>query len=101
MACTGASSSVISSMSLPALDLLQGRPLRLEGAALLDPQTVNLAVELLAERLEQLRLHEPRLEEVQDGVLERVGSDVQAVVAGSAVARGRAAEEVGTDLHVA
>src|SRR5262249_13543475 len=47
-----------------------GTLLSVEGRVLLAAQPVHLAVVLLAERLEQVGIHQARLEAGQDGVLE-------------------------------
>jgi len=54
-------------------------------------ETVELAVVLGGELLDELRLHEMRLESREDARLEHVASDGQSVAAGAAVARVRAA----------
>ncbi|MEZ5670117.1 MAG: hypothetical protein R3F55_22340 [Alphaproteobacteria bacterium] len=64
-------------------------------------QPVELGVELADEHLEQLGVHQPGLEPVEDGRLQRVAADVEAVGAGALVAGAGAAEQALADLDVA
>src|SRR5258707_10796335 len=57
-------------------------------------------MKLLAERLEQVGAHQAITQAVEDHGLERVKADIQPVGAGSAIARGGAAEKIGADLHI-
>nr|WP_249138247.1 hypothetical protein [Caulobacter sp. S6] len=64
-------------------------------------QAVALAGELLAEFLEQGRVHQVVAQGVQNARLELVAADIDPVVAGTLVARGRAAELILGDHAVA
>lgn len=56
---------------------------------------VHLAGELVAEFLEQRRIHQVMAQRVQDPCFEPVAADVLAVVARALVAGGRAADQIG------
>ena len=66
-----------------------------------DPQAIDLGRKLRAELPEKRRVHQVRPEPAQHRRLERVAPDVEPVVAGALVPRGRAAEQVLGDQGVA
>ena len=85
----------------PAVDPRQLVPPCLDRCCLIHPQPIDLAMELLAEGLEQIRRHEAVLQPVQDRRLQGVDADIEAVVTGPLVPGRGTAEQVLADLHVA
>jgi hypothetical protein len=58
-------------------------------------------VKLLAKRLEQFRGHQALAQAAENHLLQGIEANVEAVIAGAAVPRGGAAEQVGADLEEA
>ena len=79
----------------------QFRPPRVLRRPFFDAQLIDLSRELGAELLEQRRIHQVRPKPAQHRRLERIPPDVEPVVAGTLVPRGRAAEQVLRDQGVA
>ncbi|HVT26633.1 MAG TPA: hypothetical protein VHE81_01310 [Lacipirellulaceae bacterium] len=67
----------------------------------LHPQPVHLARELVAEFLEQRRVHQVMPECIQNALFEAVAPDVLPIVAGAFVPCGRASDQIGRDHGVA
>jgi hypothetical protein len=84
-----------------ALDAIEVDALGLGCSVSVDAQTVDLAVEFLAERLEQVRGHQLAAQPVEDRCPQSIEADIETFSAGAAIACGGTAERASADLDVA